>query len=282
MPRGPNKKAWGAIFWMFALLSFVASVLSIVSLVEATVVGWQWRPVARLVVETWNDFLDDLFTRVPLGAFFEWVLAQIAEYLNLSSIPTLYPHWKHVFILLMAVFGSYGKAMLAEGRKGFVIYGMAVGLLIALISALVSGVVPLDPNDQLSNVVVASAPSVLFFLAVYVIWLPIKDEPYESHSFVAFLIRAVVTFSISAGATLILMQVDGVRSNLHAGLLSLTGFAFVVAFHRMYCGWDSAKKKAKAPWQQFFAEPLTRRGLYIIYAFIGATLFAVLGAAERL
>jgi hypothetical protein len=277
----PTASAEGApspFLWGFALLTFLSSVMSLVSLIDYAIPEWQWSAVARLLFESWNRFLEELFTSIiPLKFVLEWLLSQIAHLLTLETIPTLYPHWKHVFVLLMAVFGSYAKAMFSDGRRVFGVYGLGVGIFFALLSALVSGAVPLDQEDFTANLIVAAGPAVLFFLAVYVIWLPIKDEPYESHTFAGFLARAGVTFVAITAATVIFMQIDSVRSNVHIGLLSLTGFAFVIAFHRIYCGFDSAKQNGEPIWSQ----PLTKRGLYILFAFVGATLFVVLDAGAQ-
>lgn len=280
--KAPLRSVQRTFFWMLGPLGFVAGVLSIVALIQHAVADWQWQPLAGLIVESWHSFLEALFTVIPVQLLLEGVLSQIARLLNIGTIPTLHSHWQDVFVLLSAVFGAHAKELWERKRYRLFAYGTAVSLVIALLASLIAGLVPLERENVVANVVVASGPSVLFFFAVYLIWLPLKNEPYESHTLPVFLIRAVVTFVVSAGFTWGLTRFEMVTDTVHAGLVTLTGFAFVVAANRILCGWASASKKGGDRWKAFLHDPLTMRGAYILGAFLSATVFAVLGAAERI
>src|SRR5690349_8924830 len=90
--------------------------MSIVLLFHYSVQGGEWSPLAQEAIAYWENFLRILFDRImKLTSFINWILGILYAYFGSSDPPLLYPHWKHVFVLLMTTYGSYVKVYSMSG-----------------------------------------------------------------------------------------------------------------------------------------------------------------------
>lgn len=97
----------------------------------SALLGWTQPYVVRLLV--W------------VNAYFDW---------NLQ----LFPHWKHIFVLLSIYFFRSAAVNYSYGYPATATFGLIWGVIVALASSVAAGVVPFIGADKLSSLMVASIP----------------------------------------------------------------------------------------------------------------------------
>lgn len=251
--------------------------MSVVLLIDYGVTTGTWSAPAQVMIEYWDRAIGVLFTKlIPLAPMLEYVLHKLAEALDWKQIPELHPHWKHVFVLLMAIFTSFTKRTFFEGDYLLGSFGLSIGSLFALLSAFSVGLIPQNSSNFWANFLISAVPAILFWVAIYLVWLPKGGN--TGHDLRDFLARSAVTLVAIGSAVFIFVRIDVIRNNVHIGLFCLMGFVIWVAVNRMYFGYRNAKKYKTS----FFSDPLTLRGLTILSAFIGAAVFCMFSAGWTL
>lgn len=128
---------------MFQVLGVIAAVLAL------TLFAWQgfhlpFGPVLTAIVEDYEKAAAIFFRLVEpsiraelaaWGAYFGWTLE-------------LLPHWKHAFVLMWLYFGASAQDLWRAGNWGSAIGFGLWGGLIALLSGVVAGTVPLDATSS--------------------------------------------------------------------------------------------------------------------------------------
>lgn len=257
-----------------AIGKFMAT-MSVVLLIQQGVVEQSLVGPFLTIVEFWDWLVGFVFSYViPIGPFFVWLLRSMADLLGLQEIPELYPHWKHIFVLLMTIFGAFTKKTFEEGQYGFGTYATSVSLIFAMLSALTAGLIPAQSSEFSTNFFVAFVPAVCFWMTIILVWL--RKDPIIGGDLKMFLIRCGIAAVGIGGATLWLVMSS--NNVLHVGITCLLGFVVVVALRRIYVGFVAAKEAGT----RIRDNPFTQRGVLILNGFIGATLFSVGNAGWRL
>jgi hypothetical protein len=101
----------------------------------------------------------ETFTRVMLGWAEPCIREQFVALSGYLSWPLhLYPHWKHIFVLMgLYFFRAAGNAFRA-GYRGTALFRALWGLLVAVTASVIAGTVPLSQNDMWANTLVAAVP----------------------------------------------------------------------------------------------------------------------------
>jgi hypothetical protein len=198
----------------------------------------------------------------------------------------LYPHWKHVFVLLMVYFGVDTRTLMGIRDKGWPILQAIVGVLIAIVASIVAGCIPVSFNQSTvsDNLLLASAPllgmSAFLFTSCVVLasssrkhWLSFWTRLAENGT---RLMQATVALLLGGGLLWYsqAVPVDSTASPwlglaLVAGAIFALGISFFVS-------------------AQFASpnEPLRVRhgriGVYVLAVFAGVLFFLFMDAAAKL
>lgn len=263
--------------FVFSALGIATGTMSVVSLVAYGVNVGTWTAPASLIISQWDALLSVLFTKfVPIGPCLEVILGMLANVFRWQAVPELHSHWKHIFVLLMTIFGAFTTRTLLEGNYLFGSYGFCVGLLFALIASLSVGVIDLDSSGFFENYAVAAVPAVLFWLTIFVVWFP--RGGITGHDLSDMVLRSIVALVGIAIGVMVLLRIPVIRDSSQAGLICFAGFVIAVALNRIYFGFKASRTANSS----FYTHPLTKRGLVILGAFVGAGIFIIANAGLKL
>jgi hypothetical protein len=143
------------LLWPTGLLNKLGRLLGALSILGLIQHGFVFgfAPVLNLLLEYYDKLLG--FFLGWAEPFIKACLAHLRDYIGWPL--TLYPHWKHVFVLL----GIYFFREVGVGRScgaGYVIFNFLLGLVVALACGVVAGTIPLTRADPASNFVFAAVP----------------------------------------------------------------------------------------------------------------------------
>ncbi len=271
---GTNASSVSGTWWALKFLSIIASTMSVVMLINYGFEGRKWSLLAQLTIDFWENLLNALLVKiVPLTSLLNWLLRQFTNYIGLSQIPKLYPHWKHVFVLLMLIYGSFARALLFKERRYFFGgYALVISIIASLIAAVIVGVVRLAAGDWLANFVVAVVPALLFWISIYLVWLP--KGGFGKHDFRDLVTRSIATITILAVVTWVSISVYHLNVYMNIGLLCLACVVIYVAVNRISYGYRVSKETGGS----FWSNPYTQRGVTILQGFVGAFVYIILNA----
>jgi len=237
-------KASSHFWWLPTSLSIVLSTLGILALAQHAFVTWSLSAPLALVMAAYNATMQLLFgwAHPYLQAALTWLGSFI------GWRPTLYPHWKDVFVVVSLIGIGAGRAFwppLQNIRDVWLMRGMpdwgpgpdplfsmtpivknaTIGIgpiLGAAVTALAAGTLPLQSPDLITQFLIAGSLG-LTFLILFVVMVSGESV------WLIGLIVASGTSALAALATWLLSLVVG-----HAGGLGLAGLACVVVLFGLF------------------------------------------------
>lgn len=204
----------------------------------------------------------------------------------------LYPHWKHVFVLMGIYFWSSARTSFAANRPVGGVFDTIWGLIVALAASLASGIVFFDTvaNISTANFLIAAIPVVgvtIFDIGGYA-WSATFDRERGITWSEAFVHWIFYAFARLAAALLVLtigFQLPFVRDLPIPGLVLLTLLVVLAAFYWIGRGaWDADAMRGDEDtwWYAFTHAGTTFRGLLMLEVMIGAVGMFLLNAGLNL
>jgi hypothetical protein len=144
-----NARSFG---WVYRTLALAFSTMSLVMLIKHGV-GEGFVPVLQALL----DFYERMMT-----ALLGWAEPMLNAALGILGQRWgwafhLNPSWKHVFVLLMVLFGAEARNWRASGAPGWSWVSLAWGFFLAFSSALASALEPSSPYDAYHPAALACA-----------------------------------------------------------------------------------------------------------------------------
>ena len=135
-----TKGARGDFGWLFTLLSALMTTLAIVALARHAFVTWSLTAPMALVMDAYNATVRSLlgWTEPYLQAALIWVGSFT------GWRPTLYPHWRDIFVLTVLWVAGTNRSLRRHGAAWLQI--TSLGAVGAIAAALLAGA---QPNDFL-------------------------------------------------------------------------------------------------------------------------------------
>ncbi|PHR62425.1 MAG: hypothetical protein COA47_04255 [Robiginitomaculum sp.] len=232
-----------------------------------------WIPPIEWVLKSWDNLLEHLFTiYIPLQYWINSLLKLLGDAFEWFPSFKLYPHWKHIFVLVGLVAGSLSVSNLFEGKYFFGIWALVISTLFSLVGATIGGLISLESSGLAGNFAIAFVPVLLFGFTVFIVWLPVGHQLFGKLSF--FFRRSTISLFIIL--FLILIIEIGKRfflpSQTQTGLLSLAVFIIYMGCERIHYGITEAKKNKTS----IRNNPFTLRGVRILSGFIGMLFVLVI------
>jgi hypothetical protein len=259
-------KAVSNLWWLPAIVSALLSTLSILALARHAFVTWSISAPLELVMAAYNGTMNLLFGWAQpylqaaltwLGSFFGWR-------------PTLYSHWKDVFVVISVIGIGAGRASWRQGDIDSVDFLFFVGpILGAAVTALAAGSLPLLSPDLTVQLLIAASLglSVLIFFFVAMLLEGVPDVKLLGLG----LIGALGVGTLSALATWLL----SLALSSAAGL-GLAGIASLVVL------WGTLLVLLNALSTQDSDRHPFEWGLTILGGFVGAAFIAAVDAGLKL
>ena len=231
--------------WTFRLLSALMTALALVALARHAFVTWSLSAPLALVMEAYNATTQLLlgWTQPYLQSALTWLGSLI------GWRPTLFPHWRDVFVLVSLWTAGICRGLRQEGRtwRATATFGWAG----ALVSALAAGTASLQNSDHLSAVFVVGVPlvvvcfllfgermvagswrrvSVDLSLIAVLVGLGVLSAQTLLSVTPALVVLATLIATLASGIVLATPQRRRSRFRRPAGLSILTGFAGAALF----------------------------------------------------
>jgi hypothetical protein len=247
------------------------------------------------VLMTLLDYYDKL-----LAVLLDWahpyiniVLIKIGALIGWPFV--LYPHWKHVFVLLEIYFfreatvawtGVYGKAN--------AVFCLVLGLGVAFISSVATGVVPIVQESIVGNFMIGAIP--VLGAALYGVIGFLNDATFLRHAYarehhqeiptwwehyVWGIKRVVIRSLIGLLILWIGLQVPVVQTLPSPGLAMFGALVFVFGIYWLLDGIiDSARLRVQNEprWSAYWRSNHTQLGTAMVSTFFWIALFLLLNA----
>lgn len=252
---------------MFRALGVITGTMSLVTLLwEGFSVGF--GPVASLVLDYYQRLVALL-----LGwsePYLRELSVNLGRYVGIEI--DLYPHWKHVFVLLMLYVGACVKSTWTEydGGKAVSIFVCIWGVVVALVASVAAGTASLE--ERSASVLIAAYP--ISAVVVFELGLTAIDAKYfrnEGIRFAAIGAVLLLAGSIVNGTTLL----NGIPN---VGLVVLITFVVILGLYWTLYGATDPQGVGDTRWKKFTSAAPTRLGLILLSSITGALLFLLLNA----
>lgn len=276
------------IFKIFNVLTILMASVSLLLLIKEGFEFGLAAPLLRLseYYESWIQFAlgwaepPILFALRVVTAKFEWD-------------PTLYPHWKHFFVLLMIYFGADARDTLRYDRK-LATFLSVFGIFIAAVVSVGSGLVPLQTGSGDIKWEMLAASFSLAGLSLH--WMSVgawyatfsrHAEFSWRHQFfrdmrARFGLMILLLGCLAIAMGLIDLNVPVVSPILGSGLALVLVFVLISAGYFIFWGANIAIHNADRSGQSWFYEfkrnPLAREGFSVITVFSATALFLIANA----
>ena len=271
-------KAISHFWWLPTSLSIVLSALGIIALARHAFVTWSLSGPLELVMAAYNATMQLLFgwAQPYLQAALTWLGSFV------GWRPTLYPHWRDVFVVLSLVGISAGRVLLWDGKLVIeeitnVITIVIRTILCASITALAAGVLPLQSPDLITQLLIAASLG-LGVLPLIVEVLFTDLEPDDQMLLVLLVLLGSLVFALGTSALSVLITWLLALALGSAVGLGLAGLACMVAlFGVILIGIDTDLRSSG-----HFAEINLFWGLNILGGFVGAAFVFAVDAGLKL
>lgn len=225
---------------------------------------------------SFNDFLegivrayDDVAKDLALALFepmIQPVLAKLRAWLTLDL--QLYPHWKHLFVLLWLLFGKTAPAISGGGLTRWLAY--AWGLTCALFGAVVDGTVPLTDGAVGFGFTAGCFLFVAGLLAPWLSRVKTRASLWLWCAGMAFLVLGAVWNTVIAWH---IVPLPFISIPPPGGLLLTANFVATIAFFLLLF----SPREDGDKWTMWLFHPVTQSGLSILSVFGGAMLIVWFG-----
>lgn len=148
------------VLWPATIILFLAGGLSILKLIEFGLdLNLDFEEVIRRIVEDYDAILSLVLTPLVNG-----LLALLRDWFSLDL--HVYPHWKHVFVLLGIYFFRDSRMFRKLGYYDVAAVSLVWGAIVAFATSVVVGLIPLERGDMWSNFLIGATPVAGFFLYI--------------------------------------------------------------------------------------------------------------------
>jgi hypothetical protein len=261
----PKGQIPGGSWWLFNGLSAVMSALAIVALARHAFASWSLSAPMALIMDAYSGVMQVLFGWAQ--PYLQSALTWLGRWIGWR--PTLYAHWRDVFVVIGLLGISAGRTFWRVGVFDTEALALIIAQVLgAALTSLAAGALPLQSADLITQLLIAAS--------IGLAWLPLLVV--SSVVTVAVLkalrtglIWASCTSALAALVTLLLSLALG-----SAGGLGLAGLAGVVVLIGLYFVFESR-----------IAPPSDRAvsflwGITIIGGFLGAFCFFAIDAGLKL
>jgi hypothetical protein len=284
------------IFWPDGFSNKIGRVLSGLSLLGLLTHGLKrgLGPVFAILLAYYENLLGTLFGWAE--PFINTCLDQIQAYIGWPLV--LYPHWKHIFVLLGIYF--FRELGLSARRNGAAtaISQFIRGLLVALAASASSGVIPPTGSDQVANFLIAAIP--VLGAVIYAVigniwdatflrqgWAKERHEPiptwwaYFRHQVWRIISRSIVGLLL----LWVGLQVSAIRELPSPGLAMLAALVIMFGFYWLVDGAiDSAhlRQEGESRWAAYLRSSRVQLGIAILSSFFWIGIFLLMNAGLSL
>jgi len=256
-------------------LGLIFGTLSVVMLIKH---GFEVSFVSSLqvVLDYYEQAANALFSWAE-----PWIKAQLA-YLRivLGYELELYPHWKHVLVIVGLYCGSYARIPWLDNTSRFVY--ASTGVLAAVVTAIVAGTLPIADTNSAFLVAGVVLAGVMVFELVANRWHRRGREEFfwTTGSAIAPLRRFTIGIAILLVGTQA-GQIPGLATVSNLGLAMLLIMLVVAGIYWLIYGAMNAGSKSDW-WERFKGAGSTHMGLAMLGAVAGAMSFVALNAGLKL
>lgn len=245
---------------VFNMLSGAMAAMSIILIIDYIVYGGNWNSLLGEIILYWDSFVSDLFTYIiPIEPFIEYIISLIN--INFGFNLELQPHWRHIFVLWVLIFGAEVSVGLSNPDTRSAAYRVGlVGICFGLAASLSVGLVPLTSDAFIAHLVIGAVPATLFWASAPV-GLAVIGRFKRIHLDNAIL-KILITNSIIVLTLSMALLNGGLQNIIHFGILIF--FCFVA--------YDTIDDFSLAIRRRIssFKRPLRKS-----YGFIGASVFVL-------
>ena len=280
---------------MFRIIGIVAGILSL------TVLFWKGFHISfgPLLLGMLQSFELEMGTGFGLvEPFIKAQLQQLHHILGWQA--QLYPHWKHVFVLMWLWFGASARDIWQQNKKlgrsnnGAVVLGL-IGFVVAFAAGVMAGTVKLD--GPISNMIMAAYAFVGFVVwqlcanAMQAIYTR-PNRPALSAS--EYRVQRFFRFAGLAGHTIIVYGIPGtailaigtqtnhipyLRDVPNIGIAFLFAMLMALTVYRLWLGVKHANGRGATRFQKALNDSRTRLALNVFAVIGGASFVALVGMA---
>ena len=231
-------KASSHFWWLPTSLSVVLSTLGILALAKHAFVTWSLSAPLELVMAAYNSTMQLLlgWAHPYLQAALTWLGSFI------GWRPTLYPHWRDVFVVLSLIGIGLGRVYwLAGTRNASALARPALFAAVfgAAVTALAAGMLPLQTRDLMTQLLIAA--SVGLAVLPFLIPFRLRDRKirllgltWEDQLF------AAIAIALAALVTWLLSLVVGSAAGL--GLAGIASVVVLFGLVLLVAGWAAVRR----------------------------------------
>lgn len=254
--------AASGIFTVVTALIFFAGALSIVKLIEFGFdLKFDFEQVIQYLVDEYKSYAS------AVAAYFEPYIKTLLLNLRVwfGWDVQLYPHWKHVFVLLGIYFFRDSRMFLKLRYYDVAMFSFVWGALVAFVASVIAGVFELKRGDMWGNFVIAATPVLGFFF--YVVGATLANAWWRREDSAAYLggqveefwpylgrrVRRnliVVSFGIVFLAVCLLLPgvsdlLPAIREMKSPGLILLAVLIVALAAYWLWRGFNQANRQVR-------------------------------------
>jgi hypothetical protein len=281
------------LFWPKGFPGMLSRVMGALSLFYIMTYGFNYGlgPMFKRLLEYYDSFLQALFGLAE--PFIEASLMWVSTYIGWNLV--LYPHWKHIFVLMGIYFFRLVGVNYAVGRRGTASFNLIWCLIVVLISSIAAGTVPVRNASMAANFLIAFIPIIgaLVCTLVGFIWeatfhrktyggrdLNVTNPTWWEY-FRWGLSRVLSRTLIAIAALWIGLQVPFIRDLESPGLAMLALLVIALAIYWLWDGVNEAKsirKSSESTLEAYWRSEDTQLGVAMLGTFFWLALFVVLDA----
>lgn len=205
---------------------------------------------------------------------------------------TLFPHWKHIFILMFVYFSRDASLAYANGFRPTGVFMFSFGALYALLAGVSSGLVELKPQAFGANFTFAAAPvfGILAYNLTCQLWFSRADSqrawlmrPMQGDNWLSRFVGTIPGSVIQAlgGLVVVLvgLQLPFVSQSPSPGLIMLMLLIVMLGFN---CVWFAAQGIQVTTggnwWDDLFSKPGAKVGFAMLNTFLVSMIFVLSNA----
>lgn len=282
-------------------LNIILGTLSAAKLIEhAYHLGF--GPTLQIVLDYFERLAAVVFS--PSEPLIKEALANLRDLIGWDA--QLYPHWKHIFVLMMIYFTARFRAFWSIGEYASAILLLIVGLVVAIAASVAAGTVPIIPGADkvvMSNMLMAVYPvagAMIFDLAEitrasisrHEVMAARLDRPDLTRSECFFFLARKVAIRFAFASLLLLIGTQAssvpILRDMPSPGITILGLLIVnLSFYWLYQGAQSALRTMRYEnidptlrnfVVQFFELTSTRVGLLILWTICSVLSLIALSA----
>ena len=248
------------LWWLPKWVSIVLTTLAILAIAQHGFATWSLSPWFALMMASYNATMELVFgwAHPHLQAALSWLGSFI------GWRPTLYPHWKDMFVVIGLIGISGARADWQEGVRNHL---WTIGFLVgSFLTAVAAGMLPLQSPERVTQILIAASLGLAFFPLIIISLIRFGFSEFSE-------LKTALTLSgLAAFATWMLSldlgRAEGLGLAGIACAVILLGWVFCVSY--VLSGRSDGDRH------------LLRWGLNILVGFVGAAFVAAVDAGVKL